>query len=339
MSSLVFKRFSMNELSPELLAAWQSISSTLPALHSPFFSPYFAKAVAQALPQQCFVTVTFKDQQPSGFFPFQFTNRLLGRAERIGHYFSDYNGYIAHNALDQTQVQELLRVSGIHQYAFDHLHQLQPQLGFNAEFVRDGTATMLDAGFDNYWKEREQAVPKVAKDTLRCLNKISKEVGPLRLQFHSSDSNDLDQLIANKRRQYQQTGANDGMAGQWQQQFLHNLHATQHSDFKGVLSQLYAGEKPISAHFGIAANGILHYWFPVYEPSYSSYSPGRLLFYFLAQQAADNGIHTIDNGMGAQRHKADFSNHLYKLGVGAIRQPSLRSLILRVEDYLQARPR
>lgn len=334
MSKLSFKRFRLIDLDPELFAAWQSITVRNATLHSPFFSPYFACAVARSVPQHCFVTVGFQNGQACGFFPFQFINRQLGRAERIGRHLSDYNGYIANVALDATQLREMLKSSGIHQYAFDHLPESQANLGIAAEFIREGTATRLAAGFDPYWQEREQIVPKFAKDTLRCLNKITKEVGSVRLQFHSSDPQDLQQLIDIKRRQYQLTNTVDSLSKVWQQECLVQLHAAQHADFKGVLSRLYAGEQLISAHFGISAHGVLHYWFPVYETRYASYSPGRLLFYFLAQQAAQNGITIIDSGMGMQRHKSDFSNHFYRLGVGALRRPTLRCLLLRTQDFI-----
>jgi len=353
MSRLTFQRIRLVDLTPELLQVWLDIVGQKEADHnlnygpnhnppesrfeSPFFSPYFSLAVAQSIPQQCFVTIVSRDGRPSGFFPFQYTNMLLGRAERIGYYLSDYNGYISNQALGPLDWVNLLTSSKIHQYAFDHLHKFQKQLGINAEFIREGTATLLRHGFDAYWKEREIVVSRFTKDTVRSANRITQKLGALRFQFHSSDPNDLQDLINGKRRQYRQTGANDAMSSEWAQRCLFNLHAIQNDDFRGVLSKLYAGDTLISSHFGIEANSVLHYWFPVYEPQFAAYSPGRLLFYYMAQQANQHGIMSIDNGMGAQKHKSDFANHTYQLGVGTLRQPSLQCFLLRVQDFLNNR--
>ena len=337
MSRLIFQRQRLSDLNANLIAAWLKITRNNDGFSSPFFSPYFALAVAQAVPEKCFVTIAFRDGQACGFFPFQYANPFFGRAERIGLYLSDYNGYIAEQPLEAGQLTTLLTASGIHQYAFDHLHEHQKRLGIDAEFIREGTATQLLDGFEQYWKGREMAVGRFTKDTVRSINKISTAVGPLRFQFHSADSDDLQNLIDCKRRQYQQTGVNDVMSSAWTQRCLGNLHAIQNRHFRGVLSSLYAGDTLISAHFGIAANSVLHYWFPAYNPEYSAYSPGRLLFYFMAKHAREHGITTIDNGMGAQKHKSDFANHTYQLGVGALRRKTLRCLLLRAQDYLNYR--
>ncbi|PRC90959.1 GNAT family N-acetyltransferase [Solimicrobium silvestre] len=332
-----FQRFRLVDLPPDMFEAWQKIAQDNKAFHSPFFSPYFARAVAEVAKDRCYVTVALQDTTPIGFFPFQFTNSVLGRAERIGLYLSDYNGYISSEKLQPEQLIELLEVSKIHQYSFDHLHEFQAKLGLNTEFIREGTATHLCDGFEAYWAERERISPKFTKDTMRCLHKISKEKGELRFEFHSPDLSDLQSLIQTKRHQYYVTGATDGMASQWANQCLTNLHAVQNKYFRGVLSKLYSGDQLISSHFGLLANGVFHYWFPVYEVSYSAYSPGRLLFYLLTKNAAQFGIACIDNGMGAQRHKSDFANHTYKLGVGTFRRNTARCLVIRAQDYIRYR--
>lgn len=337
MKKTAFRRYSIVDLPQNYFDAWLKISQKVEAFHNPFFSPYFARAAADAAPGSCFVTVKTEDDIPVGFFPFQFTNATLGRAGRIGLHLSDYNGLIAAQPLLPGELARMLAVSGVHQYSFDHLHKYQAQLGLDTEFIREGTATHLTNGFDAYWEERERAAPSFTKLLLRRMRKISREQGELRFEFHSPDPADLSHVIETKRRQYVATGADDSLATTWTRQCLANLLAVQTQDFRGVLSKLYAGDQLISSHFGIMSNGILHYWFPIYEPAFSSYSPGLMILYFLAKHARHFDIHCIDNGMGTQRHKSDFANQTYQLGVGSFRRNTPQCLILRAQDYLQYR--
>ncbi len=43
---------------------------------------------------------------------------------------------------------------------------------------------------------------------------------------------------------------------------------------------------------------LIHYWFPVYDTTYSYGSPGTILFLEIAKQAVDHGVKSIDFGYG-----------------------------------------
>src|SRR5258707_3012366 len=43
------------------------------------------------------------------------------------------------------------------------------------------------------------------------------------------------------------------------------LH-TRDPAFAGILSTVHIGDDLVAAHFGIRADGVLHWWFPVYDP-------------------------------------------------------------------------
>ena len=51
---------------------------------------------------------------------------------------------------------------------------------------------------------------------------------------------------------------------------LRRLFDTRSSDFGGMLSAVYAGPHLVAAHFGLRAGPVLHWWFPVYDPNFSS---------------------------------------------------------------------
>ena len=75
-----------------------------------------------------------------------------------------------------------------------------------------------------------------------------------------------------------------------------------------MLSAIWAGDTLVAAHFGVANRGILHYWFPVYDPAFHRYSPGTQLLLDVCRGAAERGIHTIDLGYGQHAFKHKFTN-------------------------------
>lgn len=333
MHDLEIQRFSLENLPQPFFDQWLRLTQNLTAFQNPFFSPYFAKAVALASPGNCFVTVLSKSDNAIGFFPFQVVNPNLGRAERIGRHLSDYNGIITAVPLTNQVLKKILAVSKIHQYSFDHLHPYQQSLNLPGEFIREGCAIDFPSGFETYWKDLENENPKIVKDTIRRSQKISREKGILEFEFHSPDSLDLNSLIELKRNQYQSTGKADSLKEDWTRQALRNLHSIDSPHFKATLSKLTVNGQLVSLHLGLFANGILHFWFPIYSHDFSEYSPGRLLFYNLIQNAEKLGIRSIDRGMGTQRHKADFANRTYQLGVGTFRRNTPQCFMLRLQDF------
>ena len=63
---------------------------------------------------------------------------------------------------------------------------------------------------------------------------------------------------------------------------------------------------------------ILHYWFPVFDPSFSKYSPGTELLIRVAQTACSNGISKIDLGYGDDAYKFKFCNGRESLSCGKV---------------------
>jgi len=67
----------------------------------------------------------------------------------------------------------------------------------------------------------------------------------------------------------------------------------------------------------LRCHDMLHVWFPVYNPKYSSYSPGRILFKHILVVAAQHGIRLFDRGEGDTQAKREFSNeeHIFSYGL------------------------
>ena len=84
-----------------------------------------------------------------------------------------------------------------------------------------------------------------------------------------------------------------------------------------VLSTLSCDGKLIAVHFGICASGVLHRWFPAYDPEFSTYSPGKILYKQMLVAAHELGIACIDRGDGDSMAKRDFATeeHFYYKGL------------------------
>ena len=70
-----------------------------------------------------------------------------------------------------------------------------------------------------------------------------------------------------------------------------------------MLSGLYAGDHLVAAHFGLRSDGVLHWWFPVYDPDLARFGPGWLLLRQLVLAGPDLGVTRIDLGRGDDEYK------------------------------------
>ena len=59
----------------------------------------------------------------------------------------------------------------------------------------------------------------------------------------------------------------------------------------------------LAAHFGIRSGGVLHWWFPVYDPQFATFAPGWILLRELIGAAPDLGVTRIDLGRGDDEYK------------------------------------
>jgi CelD/BcsL family acetyltransferase involved in cellulose biosynthesis len=90
-----------------------------------------------------------------------------------------------------------------------------------------------------------------------------------------------------------------------------------------VLSVLYAGDHTVAAHFGLRYQGILHYWFPAFNPDFSKYSPGSILLYYLLSEYSALKYSILDFGPGGEQYKTNMSNSSLPITSGSFEAVSL----------------
>jgi len=295
-------------LDPAEVSAWEELCTSVDGLASPFFSPHFSRAMA-AVRRHVFVCIIRRNAKPVAFLPFEFRNRgyyLLRAAERVGAEMSDYFGVVARPEI-RLSPTTLLRLAGISAIEFTHLDESQVRYGLTGERPETGLVVRLRSGVSP-WGEICRRERKFIADTERLERQLVGAEGPLRFVPEETGTDALERLMHWKGQQYVKTGRPNLFLARWRKELLHELSRTQMESCTGVLSSLYAGDHWLASHFGLRSRTVLHYWFPVYNPDFSRYSPGRLLEKYLLEYAASRGIEMFDLGAGDSSSKRKIAN-------------------------------
>lgn len=326
------ERIRASELTPDLEQRWLEIHSRTPALGSPYFTPHFFKAVA-SVRGDAQVSVLRDQGRIVGFFPFQ--RSRLGIGGPLGGHFSDYQAVIAEPEVEW-DVVEILRASGLSVWRFDHLLLEQAPFAPFVQKTDESPILKLDRGFQGYAEDLRARGSSQLANLGRKSRKMSREVGEVRLELDNRDPALLELVIANKRKQCQETGVLDVFTHSWTIELIKRIHAQRTPDFSGILSVLWAGDTPVAAHMGMRSKEVLHWWFPTYLDAYSKYSPGLILLVMLAEEAAKLGLKTLDLGKGDDAYKKNFQTGSVLLGEGRAIVPSMTSRVIHLQQELEA---
>ncbi|MES2103869.1 MAG: GNAT family N-acetyltransferase [Pseudomonadota bacterium] len=327
------------QLEQNEIAAWDRLSATQAHLASPFLSAHYVRAVAES-GVNARVCVLYNNSGPCGFFPYQFESAiaaLLKSAAPAGGGLSDYFGLAADAGFRITST-ELLRLAKINHLNFSHLDESQLLYGLDGERPRTGLRIRFDAEAADRTHLSSMS-HKYLKDTERRERQLAREIGPVHFEFDTQDRRleRLQHLIAHKRAQYKRTKVSDSLAAPWKLALLQNLLGKNFDTCRGVLSHMTAGDTWVGSHFGIMGNGVLQYWFPVYNPDLTKYAPGRLLLHSICKATHDNGVHMIDRGEGDTPSKREITNEDHQFYRGAWYNKSVSTQLARGLQSLQWR--
>lgn len=294
------------ELDAGLIAAWRSIQEREPRFESPYFCPEFTQAVA-AVRDDVRVVVIENDGRPAGFFAHQ--RAAWGRGSPVGGPLSDYHGVIAAPGAEW-RVEELMRAARLAIWRFDHL--VDPCGRFAPHVTAGASSPQIDV-------ERIAQPPAFARKG----RKLGREIGEVSFELHTADEGILEKLCIWKRAQYARTANPDVFAVRWTGELVRALMGVQSATFAGVCSVLRAGGRPVAVHAGMRSRGVLHWWFPAYEPEFGRYSPGIILLLRLAEALRGAGVGTLDLGKGDAPYKSALMTRAAELREGRVKMPSL----------------
>jgi CelD/BcsL family acetyltransferase involved in cellulose biosynthesis len=306
-------------LGPKELARWQELRRGVPAFSSPFFSPVFTSIVAQARPE-VYVAEFETDEHAVGFLPFE--RARLGRGLPVGSILSDFHGAIV--PLEASfDPRRLIRACGLKTWEFHNVMGAQSAFVPYHQSRGDSWQIDLEQGSEGYLRELEDGHRPTLDRLRRKARKLARSHGATRLVVHSGDPADLEILFRWKSDQHARTGAVEILKADWVRQVLHATHEAQTADCAGMLTLLYAGERPVAAHLGMRSGPVLHSWFQAYDPALGSASPGLILLLELLEHAEAEGITRVDMGVGDYPFKKLFSNGSAAVAVGSVERVSL----------------
>jgi CelD/BcsL family acetyltransferase involved in cellulose biosynthesis len=308
-----FDRLSLSEL-----IAWNNLRSTRMEFSTPFFSARYAEAVHRARGDVS-VAVVREGSEVIGILPF---HRFRSSAVPVGRFLNDSHNLIADRStmIDWIWLLEKLDCKAfdfhamvgcddesLHQYAYGTSQSFQANIG------DDPAAFLASLG------RAHKTIGRQGQKT----RKLAREVGQVHAELDCPDPDLLRQAIDWKRDQYRRSHLLDLFTPDWTRELLHQLHSgasfvdPQQSP-RGILSILRAGDRVIAAHYGMLENGLLHYWFPVYDPAYAKYSPGTALFVEIIRNAQQFGITCIDMGYGELPYKRRQTDATGEVAFGCI---------------------
>lgn len=334
-SGLAYVAKPVTELDASERAVWLALVDRYPDNRRAFMSLAYADAVA-AVNASAIVMVVYEDTQPVAFLPLQRRPDIAGRCgvyEPIGGVMSDYFGLVSLPDF-HLDLPSALRACRLPAVAFTHLETAQLQHGLPAEQPRTGLQTVIEPPVDEFWARLRQMDKKFVSDTERRERKLATDHGEVRFALESDQAEaDLGMLVALKCEQYERTSKQQApLFEQHNVALLQQLLAARSPQCSGVLSTLKCGERLVAAHFGLRCHETLHYWFPVYDPAFSSYAPGRILFRHVLEAVAQQGVTVIDRGEGDTPAKRDFANreHQFYRGLwsaGNVRSAGARAVL------------
>ncbi|MFI0423399.1 GNAT family N-acetyltransferase [Spongiactinospora sp. 9N601] len=321
-------------LGAEELDAWHAIRAADPRLDSPCFHPEFAAAV-HATGNEVLVAVG-RDAagRVRGLLPHHRERSLI---RPVGWPGADFQGPIAEPGF-AFPVAGLL-AGGVRQYAFDHLRDGLAGLEEFEPWVESRMVSPYvdtTGGLDGYLGRASRSGKDKMAEARRGTNKAGRELGPVRFEAQAVDEESLARVIDRKREQYAATGVRDYFAMPGRRELITRLLHTSGPGFSGMLSTVHAGPHLLAAHFGMRSGGVLHWWFPVYDPAFGTLSPGWILLREVLAAAPELGLTRIDLGRGDDDYKRRAKTGEYTVSQGMVTKGATGRLVRRAGLAVQA---
>jgi CelD/BcsL family acetyltransferase involved in cellulose biosynthesis len=330
-----------SELSSDDIDLWATFCGTDPSLAHPFFSFAFARAVDRVRPHVR-IAVLQKRGGTIGFLPFQFSGwatRALAAAERVGGDVADRFGVIAGTPLGLSS-GELLHLAGLNSVSYSFLPVEQLRHGLARQRAITGQRVRLprdaDADADAFWTTLKATSRKFAYNVERSERLVTKGLGPIEFTPHADPATELQRLIDMKGAQYLRTEGTNPLAPTWKAELFRELLRNPSPHCTATLTTLYAGGHWLASHLGLMSGTALHYWYPVYNPTYAQLSPGNILAKHLLLSAIPAGIEFFDLG-GYGHYKDHFRPESYEYYAGFWRSGRVLGLISQAGKSLEWR--
>jgi CelD/BcsL family acetyltransferase involved in cellulose biosynthesis len=306
-------------LSQAHLERWHELQRENAGLQSPYFRPEFTQAVARVR-SDVEVAVFEARGEIAGFLPFQRGQLNMGKP--VGGKLCDFHGCIAASDF-LFEPQQLLAKAKLAAWDFEHVPAGQATFLPFATNLERAPGLELKDGYEGWCEMRRAQGSQIVSKTMQKVRKLAREQGELSLELCSDAAAVMDQLVAWKSAQYQESGLTDLFTFPWTRALIDELWTTTQSEFGGWLSVLRAGQRIVAITYSLRSRHVMHAWFTAYDRTLASYSPGLIQFLKLAEALPTVGITRFELGKGDERFKWNLSTDSQELLEGSIARRSL----------------
>lgn len=282
--------------------AWNRLRSTRASLDSPFFSLGWFDAV-DAARGDLLVARWSRSGQATAFLPLH--RGRLGLVVPGGGPLSDAHGVVGAPP-DGAGLEAVMARLGASGFRYSGAPPDDPLLGGLAGAPAAQHSMVVADGYDAYVRDQRARYPKAFRNLRARRRRLDDS--RLDIRFDDRDGAALEEIIALKRAQYRRTTQIDVFGFAWTRRLIRDLHARPPGEARGLLSTLRIDGELAAGHFGLEADGVLHWWFPAYDERFAHLSPGLVLMHEVAEKGAAVGLRRIDLGGGAYRFKTEFAN-------------------------------
>jgi CelD/BcsL family acetyltransferase involved in cellulose biosynthesis len=303
------------ELGPSEAESWAQFQQSSLLASNPFYSLTYIQAVGRAR-ATARIAVVEDDGKIVAFIPYKQGEQEI--AGPIDGLWTTLDGLISSNT--PFDVRSAIRQAGLRGWRFLHApaeqDALAPYRYGGDRHVTDISFIDLSTGYDAYIGGMSQAVNERISRTARYRRALGRKVGPVTLDWNSSNPENLDRLLTWKSAQHD--SVRQWLSDPVSLEFVRNLAFTKGDDCAGIISVLSAGERPVAILLSLRRYQTLSAWFTAYDPDFARFSAGTIKWLAVAEEAAGQGVTRIDLGWGENRYKDRLGNASYAVSGGAV---------------------
>jgi CelD/BcsL family acetyltransferase involved in cellulose biosynthesis len=317
-----------DELGPHEAEAWSRFQRASPVTMNPFLSLSFTQAVGRAR-AAARVAVVEEGGAPEAFLPFELSSGNVGIP--IGWPLNDLQGFVSSGV--PLDAREIVKRAGLRGWYFHHAPADQQPLVPHQYSNTTIQALVIDLEHGGYHQYLAARSKSLVRNTARLRRAMERQLGVVALEWSSSSPEHLRQLVEWKSGKYsasRQLFAEDPTA----LAILEELATAAYPDCRGIVHVLSAGGRPIVVYVDLLAFGSLTGWFTAYDPELSRFSPGTMMFFAIAEEAANHGIARMDLGYGEHSYKFRLANDSYDVAGGAVWASGMENAVRRAYRWM-----
>ena len=290
--------------------AWDSLQASDPQLFSPYFSLGYLDAVA-SVRSDVRVIICRDAGEPVSFLPVQ--RGMFGHARPLGGPLSDHHGIVGRDPGDEG-LRAMLSAAGVGVLDFHGALGRQRSFYDGAVSIDGSWVVDLSHGYDVWLTARKKPGGNTLRTILVSERKMTERHGPFEYNFDDRREDALEALYRWKAEQYRSSGHFDVFSADWTRPLVRALLDTPKSQpGHGVVSTLRVTGKVAAVHFGMIGRGVMHYWFPAYDPAFQKEGSGNALLMQILKSAEHEGLKELHLGPGDYRYKAALANWQFPL--------------------------